>query len=145
MAVQAQNHLHLDTDLSGAPENAPTHYYTAIIPETRNIRAFVSLEWSVRGDLMAHKVTSSGDPVISESRPYRLRVSRSELTALIADLGRRVYFVPPYHPDDGSDHTAYRDQVEFIELRDIESECENLNYYRCTIVVQYDSTQAGAT
>jgi hypothetical protein len=145
MPIQAQDHLHLDTDLSGAPENAPTNHYSAGIPETRNIRAFVTLEWAVDGTLMAHKVTSSGDPVISESRPYHLRVTRSELTALIADLGHRVYFVPPYHPDNGEDHTAYRDQVEFYELRDIESECENLNYYRCTVVLQYDSVRSGAT
>ena len=145
MAVRAQNHLHLDTDLSGAPENAPTHYYTAIIPETRNIRAFVSLEWSVRGDLMVHRIDSGGEPVTSESRPYRLRVNRTELTNLIADLGKYVYFVGPWHPDDNEDHTAYRDQVYFVEIRDIESECEDMTYYRVTVVVQYQSEEAGAT
>ena len=137
MATQAQSHLHLDTDLEGAPENSPTNKYTALVPETRSVRAHIALEWAVDAILMTHRVTSSGDPVVSESRRYRLKVTRAELAALIADLGHQVYFVPHYHPDDAEDHTAYRSQVQFTQLSDIQSrEHADLATYYVTIQLQ---------
>lgn len=113
MATQAQSHIHLDTDLEGAPENSPTNKYTALSPEQRRSDAQMAHERAVDGTLMTHKVTDSGDVVVANSRSYKLLVTRSEYDALLADLGHTVYFVPNYHPDDGEDHTAYRSQVEF--------------------------------
>ena len=137
MAVQAQNHIHLDADLDGAPENSPTNKYTTLVPETRSARAHVALEWAVDGTMMAHKVTSGGDPVVSEARRYRLKVTRSELVALLADVGRRVYFCPHYHPDDNTDHAAYRSQVEFTRITEIKSrEHADLATYYVTIEIQ---------
>ena len=137
MATQAQNHIHLDTDLDGAPENCPTNYYTALTPEIRAARAHVAMEWAVDATLMAHKVTSAGDPQVSTARRYRLKVTRAELTALLADLGHQVYFVPHYHPDDNSDHTAYRSTVEFSAITEIQSrEHATLDTYYVTIEIQ---------
>lgn len=121
MATQAQNHLHLDADLDGAPENGPTNKYTALVPEIRSARAFIVLEWAVDATMMAHKVTSGGDPVVSEGRRYRLKATRAELDALFADVGRQVYFCPHYHPDNNTDHSASVQTVEFTRITEIRS------------------------
>jgi len=137
MAVQAQNHIHLDTDLDGAPENSPTNIYTALVPETPAYNPHIALEWAVDGTLMKHAVTSGGSPVVSEGRRYRLKVTRAQLTALIADLGKECSFVPHYHPDDNSDHTAYIETVQFVSLADVQSrEHADLATYYCTIELQ---------
>ena len=113
MAVRAQDHLHIDTDLEGAPENSPTNKYTALSPEQSQHRAHMAHEYAVDATLMTHKVTDSGDVKVSASRTYKLKVTRAEKDALLADLGHRVYFIPNWLPDDGEDHAAYRSQVEF--------------------------------
>jgi hypothetical protein len=137
MATQAQNHIHLDADLDGAPENGPTNKYTALVPETRSAVAHVALEWAVDGTLMAHKVTSAGDPVVSLGRRYRLKVTRTELDSLLADVGRQVYFVAHYHPDDFEDHTGQVQTVEFSRITEIRSrEHATLATYYVTIELQ---------
>lgn len=113
MTAAARDHIHLDTDLEGAPENSPTNKYTALSPEQRQHVAHMAHERAVDGTLMTHKVTDAGDVVTSSSRTYKLKVTRAEYDALVADLGHQVYFVPNWHPADGEDHTAYRSQVEF--------------------------------
>lgn len=139
MAVAAQNHIHLDTDLEGAPENSPTNKYKAIVPEMKLARAHIAMEYAVDATLMVHVVTSGGDPVISDARRYRFKVTRAELDTLLADLGKEVYFVPHYHPDDNSDHTAYRSQVRFAAVTEIMSrEHANLATYYITIEIQED-------
>ena len=137
MAVAAQNHIHLDVELEGAPETSPTNKYTALVPETSATRAHVALEWAVDGTLMAHKVTSGGDPVVSKARRYRLKVTRAEKDALEADLGRQVSFVPHYHPDNNADHSGYTSLVEFARMTETKSrEHATLATYYVTIELQ---------
>lgn len=136
MAVQAQDHIHIDTDLEGAPENSPTNKYTALSPEQRQHRAHMAHEYAVDATLMTHKVTDSGDVQISSSRTYKLKVTRAEHDALLADLGHRVYFVPNYHPDDGEDHTAYRIQVEFGPDMAVQERERDLSTLYATIRIQ---------
>lgn len=139
MATQAQAHIHLDPGLEGAPEFSPTNKYTALVPDVRAAIAHVAMEYAVDATLMTHKVTDSdtGLPVVSEARRYRLKVTRAELDTLIADLGKLVYFVPNYHPDDSEDHRSYRTAVQFKTLTDIRSrESADLATYYCTIELQ---------
>lgn len=137
MATQAQDHLHLDPGLEGAPEYSPTNKYTALVPETRSAMAHIAIEFAVDATLMTHKVTDGGLAVVSEGRRYRLKVTRDELDYLIADLGELVYFVPHYHPDDGEDHRPYRVAAQFRTLSDVQSrEHADLATYYCTIELQ---------
>lgn len=136
MATQAQTHLHLDTDLEGAPENSPTNKYTALVPEQRQSQALIAHERAVDGTLMTHKVTDSGDVVVTNSRTYKLLVTQTEYDALLADLGHLVYFVPNYHPDDGEDHTVYRSQVEFGPDMAMQERERNLSTLYVTIRIQ---------
>jgi hypothetical protein len=136
MAVQAQSHIHIDTDLEGAPEYSPTNKYTALSPEQRQHHAHTAYEYAVDATLMTHKVTESGDVKVSNSRAYKLKVTRAEYEALLADLGHTVYFIPNYHPDDGEDHTAYRSQVEFGPDMAMQERERDLSTLYVTIKIQ---------
>lgn len=137
MAVSAQSHIHLDTDLEGAPENSPTNKYTALVPEPQMARAHVAVEYAVDGTLMVHKVTTAADPLVSRARRYKLKVTRAQLDALIADLGHECSFCANYHPDDNSDHGAYVETVQFVGMGEIRSrEHATLDTYYATIELQ---------
>lgn len=139
MATQAQPHLHLDTNLDGAPENGPTLYFTALASPREVITPtpHVAVEWAVDATPLVHQATSGGSVLSSQTRAYRLRLTRTEVTSLRALEGEYCYFVPPYHPDDGSDHTASRVQVYFVALRNLVNEKTDMAYYQGTIVLQY--------
>lgn len=137
MPAQAQNHIHLDADLSGAPENAPINTYIALTPEIKLSRAHTGLEWAVDGTMMVHRVTSGGDTVVARGRRYRLKVTRDQLTALEADEGDNVSFVPHFHCDDGEDHSAYREDNAVFRIIETQSrQHADLSSYYCTIEVQ---------
>lgn len=143
MAVQAQGHYHIDTALTGAPENSPVLKFTALAvsPRVREFTAHVAVEFAVDATTLVHQVTSGGSAVTTERAPANLRLTRANVTSLLALLGEYVYFVPPYHPDDGSDHTAYRVQVYFTELRNLQSaEKKDLEYWSATAVLQYTAS-----
>lgn len=135
--MPAQHHLHLDTTLSGEPENAPTNKYIALTPEIRLRRAHVGVEWAVDGTMMVHRVTSGGDTVASAGRRYRLKCTRSELSALEGDEGDAVYFVDHYHANDGADHTASVESNCVFKILEVQSrEHASLESYYVTIEVQ---------
>ena len=137
MPAQAQNHIHLDADVGGAPENAPTNKYTALTPEIKLSRAHVGAEWAVDGTMMVHRVTSGGDTVVSRGRRYRLKTTRAQLTALEADEGDNVSLVAHYHPDDGEDHAAYVESAVVFRIVETQSrEHATLATYYVTIEVQ---------
>ena len=49
MATEAQGHVHIDTNLLGAPENSPTLKFIAlgVSPEVREFTAHVVIEFAV--------------------------------------------------------------------------------------------------
>jgi hypothetical protein len=137
VATQAQDHIHLDADLDGAPDYSPTNTYTALVPEIKIHKAHMGLEFSATGEMMVHRVTSGGSTVVAEGRRYRLKCTRAELTALEADEGNDVYFVSNYHPDDGESHVAYRESNVVFRIVDIQSrEHASLATYFVTIEIQ---------
>lgn len=142
MATQAQNHLHLDTTLGGAPENSPVLYFSALaLPrEIRTPTSHTAVEWAVDATALFHQVTSAGSALSSEQRAYRLRLTRANVVSLLTLLGEYCYFVPPYHPDDGSDHTASVVQVYFIDIRNLVNEKPDLEYFQATILLQYSAS-----
>jgi hypothetical protein len=137
MPAQAQNHIHLDADIGGAPENAPTNTYTALTPEIKLSRAHMGIEWAVDGTRMVHRVTSAGSTVVARGQRYRLKVTRAQLTALQGDEGNDVSFVNHFHCDDGEDHTAYVESSVVFRIAEIQSrEHATLATYYVTIEVQ---------
>ena len=140
MAVQAQGHIHLDTALGGAPENSPVLKFTALAtsPEVREFRAHIAVEFAVDGTTLVHRVTSGGSVLTTQTRPVNLRLTRANVVSLLTLLGEYCYFVPPYHPDDGSDHTAYVARVYFVGLRGLQSaEKKDLEHFSATAILQY--------
>ena len=137
MPVQAQNHIHLDADVGGAPENAPTNKYIALTPEIKLSRAHMFIEWAVDATMMVHRTTSGGNTVVSRGRRYQLKVTRAELAALEADEGNDVSFVNHHHPDDGEDHAAYVEaDVVFRIVESQSREHATLETYYVTIELQ---------
>lgn len=133
MATQAQNHIHIDVDLSGAPENAPVNTYTALTPEIKKSRAFVALEFAVDGTAMVHRVTSGGSTVATYSRRYKLKVSRAEEAQLVADEGELVSFVENYHCDNNEDHTAFIETAILLIVDTQSREHADLASYYMTV------------
>lgn len=103
MAVQ--NHIHLDTSLGGAPENAPSATYKVV-----EWTPFPTLELAVArgltGKLFFDTITSGGNPVWFDNQDLQLQVSLAEFKAIRALIGRQVYYVENDHANDGADHTS---------------------------------------
>jgi len=142
MAVQAQGHIHLDTALGGAPENSPVLKFTALAtsPELKEYNPHIVVEFAVDATTLVHQVTSGGSVVKTQTRPVNLRLTRATEASLLTLLGEYCYFVPPYHPDDGSDHTAYVARVYFVGLRGLQSaEKKDLEHFSVTAILQYSA------
>jgi hypothetical protein len=126
MSTQSHIHLAIVGTVSGAPENAPT-YKWAVRAESYFERSEfqVSINRGPTGKLIYGFMGTGSVP--TEFRNYSLRLiveerdSRTVLQnlQLMRDMNRRICnFVPPEHPADAADHTAYLRQVlvEFDEV-----------------------------
>lgn len=112
MATQIQNHIHLDTSIGGAPENAPTQTWSvferAVIPV--KVSGYVR---GITGQLRNNVLMSSGEIVQLRDYGYVVKVqaegvytAQEMLETLLSMDGKTVYLVDNYHPDDGEDHTS---------------------------------------
>lgn len=133
MATQTQNHVHLQGTNDrpwGAPENAPTNKYK-VTQYVRQPRAAVLVEYALDNTAHVHRRTSGGNPLLFENLGHTLKVTHTELTELLTDLGRNVDFVDSYHPDDGEDHAAYVQEKVLVEVA-----IRNVTYDLSCYVVQ---------
>lgn len=136
--VAIQNHIHLDTAVGGAPENAPTATYRILFPN-RRIRDKVNLSFN-RGE--------NGTPHVSRQRKtggaiiryrdlsYTLKVTDTEYGALLAILGETVSVVDSYHPDDGEDHDSYVRTMLFVDMPEPKMANVKAVYYEVDVFLQ---------
>lgn len=112
MTDAVRNHIHLSTDLGGAPENAPDLIWRTV--DRNDIpNVVMSLRRSQSGKLHVHTLRDVDGPLLFQDYSYIIRVSAEgsddvweRAAALKALLGRTVYLCDHYHAGDGEDHTA---------------------------------------
>lgn len=113
MTVQVQNHIHLALTLNGSPEFSPL--YTWIAQQVLDQPSGVAqVKYTLKGKLRPHVLNSGTVPVLYQDARYILYLQANasytlaqRQAQLYALAGKRAYLVKHYHPDDGSDHTAY--------------------------------------
>lgn len=136
MAAGVQNHIHLDGDKDGAPENGPTNKYSAG-ERRRTPQIFMNIKRMADGTLLSQRLDSGGSPVVGRSYEYTLHVDKDEIDALEADMGLKVYLVDHDHTADGDDHDSYIEDVYFHSMAPAKhlSPLLNKNTVRIRLVV----------
>lgn len=133
-----QNHIHLDTSLGGAPENAPTNTWKAFA-RTPEFKILASFARSVTGKLQVQVLNSSGTPIQFKNFEYEIKAeSKTDLETLASYQGKTVYFVDHYHADDGEDHTDDVRTMVMGPLGKIKVPAVNEPYYSVDITL-YDN------
>jgi hypothetical protein len=108
-----QNHIHMDTVLSGAPENSPVMQWRTTnrieIPEViGSVKRTVTgkLVWHVSGDENGvHRTTTMRYSIKLVDDGF---MTLEQQKTLLLDLhGQFVYLVDHWHVSDGEDHTNY--------------------------------------
>lgn len=114
-----QNHLHLDEVGTIDGDNAPTKTYKAKsrlpMPSVQTL-----VTTSFTGSRHRSTVVDVSDtPILHHDFRYRIRVTEDEYLTLLGLLGKTLSLVDNYHPDTGSDHSAYVKSVAFVKINDI--------------------------
>lgn len=120
MAVQ--NHIHLDSVLSAAPEYAPVQTWRVLQRKPISI-VQAQVRRGLGGRPFAHVVQSAGVPVRTLDFQYKLKLADSDaitaleqLDNLMALQGKSIYLVDNVHNANGADHTFYLRHVQFTQL-----------------------------
>jgi hypothetical protein len=115
--MPTQNHIHLDTTLGGAPENAPPKTYKTNI-RTPFIEGDIDVKRTWTGKLFFNtRKTTSGTPILLKNVDYQLLVTEAQWNELINMLHREVYLVDHIHPNNGEDHTGSVRSMVFATLK----------------------------
>lgn len=112
-SLPLQNHIHLSTAVSGAPEYSPT-YKWYVSDRIESSLVILSVRRALSGKLHNHVLSSGGNPIRFKNFDYIVRVDDSQdgmdtyqrLDLLQSMQGKRVYLVDHYHPDNNQDHAA---------------------------------------
>jgi hypothetical protein len=149
MAIKVQNHIHLDFNLDGAPENAPADIFVAT-QMSPQFQVFASFKRSLSGKPHLHVHTDdSGNPKVFEDYVFEIRL-RSEVdgqsldtyNALREKLWQGVYFIPHLHPDDGEDHNSYVRRMVITDVGPIQPIDPKLMSFSFRLVLQ-DFSKSG--
>jgi hypothetical protein len=136
MAVRIQNHLHLDTTIGGAPENAPTATYKAF---GRRKRSKVNISFN-RGENGTPHVSrqrkSGGDIIVFMDWSYTIKATEAEVGTLEGLIGQTVSLVDHLHPDDGEDHDSYIRTMVFVDMSEPKMANTVGIYYELDIFLQ---------
>lgn len=136
-----QNHIHLDTAIGSAPENAPvlTWRVTKRTPQTV---VFLSVDYTKRGYLRPTVLKDSGTPVLLTNFKYTLKIKGADTDAtetlkesLTEMLGKTVYLVDNRHCDDGADHDSYVRTMFFSEIGEFKVDHVMLDFYYVDITL----------
>jgi hypothetical protein len=134
MAATVQGTIRLDSDLTG---QLPTNTYRVLASGLdRKPKVALSTERSLNGTLHVHRIMDGSVPLQHDDRIYTLLLGQSEVSQLLADLGKTMYFMP--HIRDEAVPLTYRKVVVFkaiLELRNLEDD-PMLTYFRCTIELE---------
>lgn len=132
--ADVQNHIHLDSVIGGAPENAPTLTWRAtdraLVP-----RFTVEIVEGLTGVRFDHAT----EDVVYSDFMYELFLKDGATTALAQlDLlmglaGKRLYLVDHRHPDNGADHTDYIRTVRMTRMGEIQQEHLLLKQFRVQV------------
>jgi hypothetical protein len=115
MAVQMQDHIHLDTVIGGAPENAPTLTWKAT--QRQKVTSLMTkFERGLTGKAFFNVKTGPSGPLRFVDWTYMLKVTESELATLEGLVGKVVSLVDHLHPDDGEDHDAHIETMGFVKI-----------------------------
>lgn len=146
--MATQNHIHLSTTLSGAPENAPDITWKVREDGRQIIPNIVETHRrSLRGKLNKHRLrNSSGDILRFTDFKYIIRLSdyggltkEERWDALVAMQGEQVYLVDNIHANDGEDHTSDVRTMYLYIVSDIVQLDPLLNVEYATIELVDDS------
>ena len=142
MAAGTQAHIHLQgTDDKGtgwpSPEYVPTNTYKVVaLGYQRRPQVFVATERALDGTLHIHRLQSAGSPEQALNYTHVLKVSHSELTELLTEVGKTVDFVDNYHNDDGEDSSSFVREMVLVEVRQIRPMIQDLSYYTVQVVLE---------
>lgn len=115
MAVNYQNHIHLDTAISGSPEFAPVLKWSVRFPGRMDSPEVVmSLKRARNGKLHNHVLSSAGAPIQFQNYRYIVVVRARDGDTLLQRInklkalnGKEVTMVDNFHPDNGESHATY--------------------------------------
>ena len=139
--MSVQNHIHLDTVLGGAPENAPTLKWTitdhAIIPMIA-----LNVEYTRTMQLREQVLKVSGSPLVKIGYSYKIFIfnedpgtTKTQLETLIGMMGKRVYVCDINHADDGDDHDADVKVYLFGKIDSLSPQDKLLRYYEVSVTL----------
>jgi len=114
-------HIHLDLSTVGHDaDQAPLHRWGVVAREPA-ISIQATVHRSAMGATYVARIRDSNTDVVQHKDwSYQVRVTQSELEYLITMLGEQCELVDNVHVADGSDHTAYIQDVVLTEISSIE-------------------------
>lgn len=141
MAVNVQDHIHIDTVIGAAPENAPTMTWT-IRKREESISFRAEISDTLTGNIYAHVIKSTGVPVVRHNFNYEIKLMGEGSNnvfyyknLLDSMAGKYVYLVDSYHPDDGEDHTTYVKQYFMFEIGPYPTDHYSLTFFYVPITL----------
>lgn len=130
-----QNHIHLDTVISSAPENAPVLTWR-VTKRTPQPVVFLNVDYTKQGYLRPTLLKSGATPVRLTNFKYTLKVKGTDADdtddlrdALTDMLGQTVYLVDNRHCDDGEDHDTYVRTMLLTEVGEFKVDHVMLDFY----------------
>lgn len=138
--MPVQNHVHLQgtDDQPWSTDGAPDNTYKVIFKQLGEKPAvWAATEIALDGTVHVHQLVDSvGDVIQRDYYNTTLLVDDTEYAELKTDVGKKVDWVPPVHPDVGSDHASYVTEMLFVEITQVQEVDPMLNYYKVKIKLE---------
>ena len=135
-----QDHIHLDTVIGDAPENAPTLIWAAT-KRSPSYQVFATFKRGITGKLQMQVASDSGgDPLQFNDMEYTIKcASQTTVETLVAMLGKQVYLVDHYHANDGEDHTDDIRTMMFAQVGSIEPPADHIDVFYLVSILLIDA------
>lgn len=137
--MPTQGHIHLETidnrpwTTDGAPDNT---YWVIYQSMGQKPLAWVEKEIALDGTVHVWQlVDDSGDIIQRDDFSSVLLVPEADFPTLKAEVGKKVDFVPPIHPNGGEDHSDYVVEMLLSKMK-VEEVDPMLTYYRVTVELE---------
>lgn len=119
MAVNFQDHFHLDLPANTDTDGAPTAYYKS---RQRAPQPVVQTVAQTSWTGIRHRSTlvdESDTPILHEDVKFRVVGTSEQYKTMCNLLGRTVLFIDNIHPDTGEDHSDYIKTMVLISITDV--------------------------
>lgn len=140
--MTVQNHIHLAATRSSSPEFSPV-YTWKVRDRQIPIEFYVDVVSSLVGNRYDHAIEVDGDPVVYQDYYYEVKImgdtvftTEEYMEIFLSLAGRRLYLVDNIHPNDGSDHTDFVQQVRMVKMSDIPLEHWALQFFYVPILLK---------